>query len=229
MLIRVCKSSMAVLVLFSSAGCGAEKNADGQPQLVQGATSHVSKTEANELILIQEISLSAPIEDVWRAYTTAGGWTAWASPKAEIDFRVGGAIRTAYRGEIGDSSTSTLHIVNYVPETLLTLRAEPSAGWPEVMQEDADKLSNVILFDEIGDGLTRIQSYGIGYTAAPEYDQLISFFVKANEGLYQNLKTYLEAGSRVDWGIQQPDASRLHSRLLAGSSPRSSVDYYSCA
>ena len=149
--------------------------------------------------MIQEVSFRAPVEDVWKAYTTAEGWTAWASPKAEIDLRVGGTIRTAYRGEIGGRYTNTLHIVNYVPERLLTLRAELSSNWPEIMQEDAESLSNVILFEETEDGVTRIQSFGIGYSDAPEYDQLMSFFIKANKGLYENLRTYLETGTRVEW------------------------------
>jgi uncharacterized protein YndB with AHSA1/START domain len=186
-------------VVLSSAGCEVERNEGSQAPLVKDATSQVSRTDANELILIQEVSFQAPIEDVWRAYTTAEGWTAWASPKAEIDLRVGGTIRTAYQGEIGGSNTNTLHIVNYVPEKLLTLRAAMSSNWPEIMQEDAERLSNVILFDETGDGVTRIQSFGIGYTDAPEYDQLMGFFIKANEGLYKNLRAYLETGARVEW------------------------------
>lgn len=191
---------VAVLVFFGSAGCEVDRKEDSQSPLVEDATSHVSKTDANELILKQEVFFAAPIEDVWKAYTTAEGWTAWASPKAEVDLRVGGTIRTAYQGEVGGSNTNTLHIVNYVPERLLTLRAELSSNWPEIMQEDAEKLSNVILFDEIGDGVTRIQSFGIGYTDAPEYDRLMGFFIKANEGLYQNLRTYLETGAGVEWG-----------------------------
>lgn len=190
----------AGFVLVSFSGCEVESIERSQPLLVKDATSQVSKTDANELVLIQEVSFEAPIEEVWRAYTTAEGWTAWASPKAEVDLRVGGTILTAYQGEIGGSNTNTLHIVNYVPERLLTLRAELSKNWPEIMQEDAERLSNVILFDEIANGVTRIESYGIGYSDAPEYDQLMSFFIKANEGLYQNLRAYLETGARVEWG-----------------------------
>jgi len=190
----------ALLVIFGANGCQLDTDENSQSQQIGDPTSQVSRTDANELILIQEVSFSAPIEDVWSAYTTAEGWTAWASPKAQIDFRVGGTIRTAYQGEIGGSNTNTLHIVNYVPERLLTLRAEVNGNWPEIMQEDAEKLSNVILFDELANDVTRIQSFGIGYTDAPEYDQMMSFFIKANESLYQNLKTYLETGARVEWG-----------------------------
>ena len=67
------------------------------------------------------------------------------------------------------------------------------------MQEDADRLSNVIIFDEAPGGGTRVQSYGIGYSDSPEYDQLMNFFIKANESLYENLRAYLETDTRVDW------------------------------
>ena len=196
---KKCIFVVAGFVLLSCAGCEVERDEGSQAPLVKDATSQVVSTDANELILIQEVSFEASIEEVWRAYTTAEGWTAWASPKAEIDLRVGGTIRTAYQGEIGGENTNTLHIVNYVPERLLTLRAELSSSWPEVMQEDAERLSNVILFDETEDGVTRIQSFGIGYTNAPQYDQLMGFFIKANEGLFQNLRGYLETGARVEW------------------------------
>lgn len=189
----------AGLALIVSAGCAIEKTRDSRQPLVEQPVSQISRTDANELILEQEVSFAAPVENVWRAYTTAEGWTAWASPKAEIDLRVGGTIRTAYEGEIGDSSTNTLHIINYVPNRLLSLRADVSSSWPEIMQEDAEKLSNVILFEEIADGVTRVQSFGIGYTDAPEYDQLMKFFIKANESLYENLRIYLETGARIEW------------------------------
>ena len=200
MVIRIRILVVAGIVLFGSLGCDVKKSEGDSPPLIAQASSHVSRTDANELILIQEVSFSAPVEDVWSAYTTEEGWTAWASPRAEIDLRVGGSIRTAYEGEIGDSNTNTLHIVNYVPRRVLTLKTDVSSNWPEIMQKDAEKLSNVILFDEIADGVTRIQSFGIGYTDAPEYDQLMNFFIKANEGLYRNLRAYLETGTRVQWG-----------------------------
>ena len=187
------------LLVFGVPGCEPESSQGDVSSVTAEASSHVSRTDANELILKQEMTVAAPVEAVWAAYTTTDGWTAWASPKAEVDLRVSGTIRTAYEGEIGGSSTNTLHIVNYVPNRLLTLRAELTSNWPEVLQEDADKMSNVILFDEVGDNLTRIQSYGIGYSDAPEVRQMMGFFVKANESLFQNLRTYLETGTRAEW------------------------------
>jgi len=157
--------------------------------------SEIRTTAAKQRILYQEITLNAPVDKVWEAYTTDAGWTAWASPKAKIDLRVGGTIRTQYdpKAEIGDPGTNTLHIVNYAPKELLTLRADLTDNWPEVMKKDADNLSNVILFDELGPKQTRIRSYGMGYGTDPEYDKLLGFFITGNEGLLKKLKQVVEA------------------------------------
>ena len=94
--------------------------------------------------------------------------------------------------EIGDPGTNTVYIVNYVPERVLTLRAEIADNWPEVMKQDGDKLTNVILFEALSPTQTRIESYGIGYGTSPEYEELLQFFVTANESLYVELKRALE-------------------------------------
>ena len=65
------------------------------------------------------------------------------------------------------------------------------------MKKDGDRLSNVILFESTGPNTTQIQSFGIGYTDSPELEQLMSFFIKANDGLFENLKVYLESGTRA--------------------------------
>ena len=162
--------------------------------------SEVLRTAVGERVLVQEVWVEAPRAAVWEAYTTDDGWTAWASPRAAVDLRVGGTIRTAYGElELDDEGANTLHILNYVPQELLTLRADLSENWPEVLQEDAERLSNVILFEAVSDEWTRIRSFGIGYGDAPEYEQLMQFFIAGNEALFEDLKRFLEDGERRTW------------------------------
>ena len=181
---RACALLVALLV-------GAAANGED----AAAVESRVETTAADELILAQEVHVEAPIADVWAAYTTSAGWMAWAAPVAEVDLRAGGTIRTHYEPDarIGDPGTNTLHILNYVPERVLTLQAELSERWPAVMQADAEHLMNVVLFDDLGAEGTRIRSYGVGYRADPAYDELMAFFVPANERLFEALKVHLEA------------------------------------
>ena len=114
-----------------------------------------------------------------------------------MDLRAGGSIRTNYTGKIGEPGTNLLHIVNYVPERVLTLRAELSERWPEIMKQDAGNLMNILVFEPHGKSRTRVLSYGVGYRDTPEYENLLNFFIPANEGLYQKLINYLEQGKRA--------------------------------
>lgn len=157
-------------------------------------SSRVLKTTAGERVLVQDVWLDAPVATVWKAYTTDKGWTEWAAAAASVDLRLGGTIRTHYvpGAKIGDPGTNTLHILNYVPEQLLTLQADLSTNWPAVLEKDAERLVNVIVFRAVSAERTHVKSYGIGYSDTPELDDLLQFFIKANEGLLVKLKAFVE-------------------------------------
>jgi len=167
---------------------------DGRQDGREPIQSRVDVLPTGERILVEQIVIEAPLADVWSAYTTEEGYTAWAAPKARIDLRVGGKILTQYGAdaEIGDPGTNTLHIVNYVPERVLTLRAEIADNWPEVMKQDGERLTNVILFEALSPTRTKVESYGVGYGSSPEYEKLLQFFLSANKSLYSELKRQLE-------------------------------------
>jgi uncharacterized protein YndB with AHSA1/START domain len=185
------------LVLASGAALTASQSSDraapsdDTPDPIQ---SRVEVLPTGERMLVEEVVIEAPVAEVWAAYTTEAGYTAWAAPKAEIDLRVGGTIKTHYGAdaEVGDPGTNVLHVVNYVPERVLTLKAEIADNWPEVMKQDGERLSNVILFEALSPERTRIESYGVGYGTSPEYEALLGFFVNANRPLYEALKRHLE-------------------------------------
>jgi len=188
----VCSLALASGLVFAASQSGAP--VDDPKDERDPIQSRVDVLPTGERILVEEVVIEAPVAEVWRAYTTEEGYTAWAAPKAKIDLRVGGTILTQYGAdaEIGDPGTNTLHIVNYVPERVLTLRAEIGENWPEVMKQDGERLTNVILFEALSPKRTRVESYGVGYGDSPEYENLLGFFLEANKGLYVELKRQLE-------------------------------------
>ena len=157
-------------------------------------TSTIDSTQTPELVLIQEFTVIAPIDSVWQAYTTKEGWESWAAPIAEVELKVGGFIKTNYNeeGKIGDKSTIVTHIINYVPNRLLTLQAEITDNFPEFMKKEAKDFYNIIYFDELKKGVTHVKSFGIGYKNNPKYLGLMKFFIPANEKTLMNLISYLE-------------------------------------
>ncbi len=75
---------------------------------------------------------------------------------------------------------------------MLTLQADISENWPEVLKEQAEHLYVVILFEPMTANKTRIVSYGVGYQDNKEMRGMLNFFVPANQGLYKKLKKVLE-------------------------------------
>lgn len=155
------------------------------------------KTEANgDIFLIQEVTMNAPLKKVWAAYTTAEGWQGWATPVASVDLNIGGTIRTNYRkeGTVDDKDAIVLHIINYVPERILTLQAELAPHFPAALTERQKQMYNLITFHSLGENRSKIVSYGIGYKDTPEMQKLLKFFVSGNEQTYEKLIQYVETG-----------------------------------
>lgn len=190
------KRATTALLLALSAGLVPVLPGNGQEQdqAPSSVTSTLLETDSGQLVLAQTFVVQAPVSAVWKAYTTEEGWTSWASPKAKIDLRPGGTIRTQYdtSAEVGDPGTITLHVVNSVPERLLTLRAEISDHFPAIMKADDGNLMQVTVFEAIGEDRTRVSAYGVGYRDVPEYRELIKYFEPANVGLYEVLIERLE-------------------------------------
>ncbi|WP_282043117.1 SRPBCC domain-containing protein [Winogradskyella flava] len=170
------------------------QNTEGHKE--KRVTSVIDSSQANNMVLKQTFVVNVALDSVWNAYTTKEGWESWATAKAEIDFKLNGLIKTNYNndGEIGDDSTIYLHIINYIPKTMLTLQAELTKNFPEFMKADEKDLYNMILFEEIEPSKTKVTSYGIGYKNNKKYMSLMKFFIDGNEQSYLNLISYLESG-----------------------------------
>ncbi|MEM7231721.1 MAG: SRPBCC domain-containing protein [Planctomycetota bacterium] len=165
--------------------------ADGEEPAIR---SDITKETNGDVFLTQTVRTKASLDKVWAAYTTSDGWKSWVAPVAEVDFKIGGEIRSNYRadGKITDGDTVKLRIVNYVPKQVLTLQAEVNKNWPEVLKAQEKRLYNVITFHELPNGGTKVVSHGIGYTNDPKLQQLLRFFVSANEQSFRKLISAVE-------------------------------------
>lgn len=184
--------STLILIILTSIIFGQEVKEANSKRV----TSTIDSSQVDNMILIQSFVVNVSLDSAWNAYTTKKGWESWVSAIAEIDFKVNGVIKTNYneKGKIGDESTITLHILNYVPKRMLTLQAEITKNFPEFMKVDEKDLYNVILFEEVSPTKTKITSYGIGYKMNEKYMSLMAFFIKGNEQSFLNLISYLETG-----------------------------------
>ena len=61
---------------------------------------------ADEVSFVNEGVIPAPIDEVWRVFSTSDGYKALGPALADVDLRVGGLIRSRYRadGVLGDAA-----------------------------------------------------------------------------------------------------------------------------
>ena len=141
------------------------------------------------MILSQSAIISAPIDDVWKAFTTEKGYTSWAVPHAKIDFRVNGIMETSYAQifTVGSPENIKNQILGYVPNKLLILKNIQAPGGfisPELME----KLVSILEFETIANDKTKITIYGVGYGNDAESKKLINFFYQGNSWSFQQLE-----------------------------------------
>jgi len=179
----------SILLLFCATSAFAQ-NSDKRIK------STIETAKNGDIFLTQEVTIDVPVEKVWEAYTTSEGWQSWVAPVADVDFKIGGEVRTNYRvdGKLNDKDTIKLHIVNYVPLKILTMQAVLGENFPNVLKEREKQMYNVVTFERIDAAKTKLVSYGVGYKDSPELQKMLQFFVKANEDSYQSLLDYVEKG-----------------------------------
>ena len=171
--------------------------------LAQDVTSTTVEVSENEQALRQEIVLPVPVTEAWKWFTDPAHVAKWMAPVAEVELRTGGSIRTNYDAcnAVGDDGTITLNIVNFVPGEMLTLQAEldpqQRAKWMnDAIWERRERLYNVIAFEPVGEGQTKVTSWGLGYGTGEDWATIIGFFTAGNEWSYGNLRKAI-AGEAV--------------------------------
>lgn len=125
--------------------------------------------------------INASPAEVWRIFTTADGYKQTGVAHAEVDFKIGGTIRTHYdpKGRLGDANTIVNEILAYEPERMLAIRIkQPPADF-----EYPDAIAGtwtVIYLTPAGDNMTQVRFVGLGYTDAPRSQALRKFFADGN-------------------------------------------------
>jgi uncharacterized protein YndB with AHSA1/START domain len=146
---------------------------------------------AGEDKTMQEVQdeIDAPVEEVWRAFTTKEGIESWMVPMAEIDLRIGGVMRTNYNaaGRLGDPNTITNTILSYDPMRMLSIKATGApANFP--YKKALENMWTVIYFEPLPSNRTRVRVVGLGYGEDSEAQMMREFFKKGNAITLEHLK-----------------------------------------
>jgi len=135
------------------------------PPFSAGAASGVADGEPAIRV---EVTVDAPLEDVWIAWSTAEGAETFLAPRANIDMRVGGAYELFFNPSDERTSTKGMKVLSYSPpETVSFEWSFPIAEFPELR----DRTRVVVQLTAAGPNRTRVLLAHLGWKRGADWDR----------------------------------------------------------
>lgn len=145
---------------------------------------------ADEASFVNEGVIPAPIDEVWKVYSTSEGYKALGPALADVDLRVGGLIRSRYRadGVLGDAETIENVIIDYRAPVMMAMRIQkPPASFPF---KEAWKSTWTVLTLTPTDNGTHLRATSYGYGADDESLAMRRFFEAGNQQTIETLRRH---------------------------------------
>ena len=139
--------------------------------------------------LILELSIPAPLPEVWKAFTTTDGLKSWLAPEVSVELRKGGDWLVKFPG-----STAGGTIVSFVPQKELVLSALAPDRFPHVR---AARTRAVFTFTPKGNN-TLVRLTQTGWQSGKEWDAAYEYLASADGEMLAMLHHRYVAGP-TDW------------------------------
>ncbi len=139
--------------------------------------------------LVTEAIINAPVQEVWRLFTTGEGMQSWMVARADIDLKVGGLMRTRYSddGALGDDKTIVNRILSFEPERMLSMQVHtPPADFP--FRDDVGDMWTVIYFQPLEPGMTHVRVVGLGFRDDEASARMREYFKRGNAWTLEQLQ-----------------------------------------
>lgn len=167
--------------------------------------------------LVHEAVFNVPVQRVWEVFTTSEGYKKFGVALADVDFRIGGLMRSNYKadGTLGDPGTIEQTILAYEPMRMFAFRCTrvpEGFPFPDAMKQTW----SVAYFDDLGGGRTRLTLKGFGYTDAPDSTKMREFFDAGNAWTMDKLRANLEGTPPP---TRKPHEATEQTATAAGGSP----------
>jgi len=151
----------------------------------------VSRIAGPEKALRFEVTVPAPLDEVWDAFTTEAGLSAWLWRDVRVDPRPGGDWLALYP----DGKTGGGTILSVEPKRRLTLSAMAPEQFPTVRSE---RTRAVFEFESLSPSQTRVVLLQTGWKSGAEWDAAYDYLAQGNAILLRTLHRRFTAGP-IDW------------------------------
>jgi uncharacterized protein YndB with AHSA1/START domain len=147
-------------------------------------------SDDDSTVAISEAVITAPVDEIWRVFSTDDGFTKLGVAKAKIDLHFGGMIWSSYdpKIELGSEGSIGTEILAIDPgHVIATHIKQPPKGFPFTTAHKT--VTNTITLTDLGDGRTHLRIAMHGYDASDESQKMRDFFRKGNAWVLQKLQS----------------------------------------
>ena len=153
--------------------------------------------------LVHSAIVDAHVREVWRAWTTTEGIKSWMVAEGDVDLKIGGKIRTAYKAGTDLAGPDAIEntIIAFDPGRMLSIR-NTKAPEKFPFKKAISEVWTVIYLETEGATKTKVTVRMLGYKRDQESIQMRRFFMEGNKqtldalvARFQSRRTRGEAGS----------------------------------
>jgi uncharacterized protein YndB with AHSA1/START domain len=140
----------------------------------------------------KEITVKAPIEAVWNAWTTSDGIKSFFSPEAYIDLRMGGAFEVYFLMDNprGFQGSEGCKVLAYLPKKMLSFSWNCPPEF-ERIRKSGEQNFVVLLFDELPEGRIKVTLDHIEWKEGDgDWDRIYDYFDNAWSAVLAGFQEY---------------------------------------
>lgn len=153
--------------------------------------------EPTDAVLRKQVTVSAPLDAVWEAWTTTAGIETFFAPKARVELRLGGPYEVYFAVDAprGSQGSEDCRVLSYLPKEMLAFEwnAPPDFG---DLRRKRTQVMVTLVENEPGRVIVTLAQSGWGKGA--EWNRLYAYFDRAWGNVLENLaKRFLEGP--INW------------------------------
>lgn len=161
--------------------------------LLSSAAAHAQEKK-NERVLRKEVTVTATLGQVWRAWTTEAGMAEFFAPKSKIELQPGGAYELYMGTEApaGLRGSEGCKVLAYAPNSMLSFSWNAPPAIPEIRKIMPPQTYVVLLFDQLPGNRVKVTLTELGWGEGPEWDKAYVYFDRAWALVLNNLKKHFD-------------------------------------